>query len=102
MAVYQIEPLRDPRWGALVKRHPNASIFHTPGWLQALQRTYGYERLVFTTAAPGEELKNGTAFCRIQSWLTGLRMVSLPFSDHCELLVDNVQDLKIILSFLES
>ena len=28
-------------------------------------------------------------FCQIDSWLTGRRLVSLPFSDHCEPLVDS-------------
>ncbi|MHB8652848.1 MAG: lipid II:glycine glycyltransferase FemX [Terriglobia bacterium] len=82
--------------------HPSASVFHTTGWLRALQRTYGYEPIVYTTAAPGEELKNGIAFCRIQSWLTGRRMVSLPFSDHCEPLLENAEDLKTLLSFLKN
>jgi hypothetical protein len=40
-----------------------------------------------TTAPPGEELHDGLAFCRIDSRLTGARLVSLPFADHCEPLV---------------
>ena len=101
MPVFQLDPLQDPRWGEFLQRHPNASVFHSSGWLRALQRTYGYEPVVYTTAAPGEVLKNGIPFCRIQSWLTGRRMVSLPFSDHCEPLLENPADLKIFLSFFE-
>src|SRR5262245_55208093 len=37
LIVYAIDPLRDPRWAELVARHPKASVFHTPGWLLALQ-----------------------------------------------------------------
>ncbi len=29
------------------------------------------------------DLENGLLFCRIRSWVTGNRIVSLPFSDHC-------------------
>lgn len=102
MAVHKINPIEDPRWEEFLQRHPKASVFHTPGWLEALRRTYGYVPIVFTTAAPGEELKNGLAFCRIESWLTGRRTVSLPFSDHCEPLLETASDLSAFLPFLES
>ncbi len=81
--VYEADPLRDGRWQSLVERHPHASIFHHVGWLNALNRTYGYEPVVFTTSPPTSDLVNGMLFCRIRSWVTGNRIVSLPFSDHC-------------------
>jgi CelD/BcsL family acetyltransferase involved in cellulose biosynthesis len=102
VSVLRIDPLRDERWEEFLQGHPCASVFHTTGWLRALERTYGYEPVVYTTAAPGEALKNGIPFCRIQSWLTGRRMVSLPFSDHCEPLLDHAEDLQIFLSYLEN
>ena len=86
--IYKLDPLGDLRWQALVERHPNASVFHTTGWLEAVRRTYGYKPVVFTTSSPTHELANGMLFCRIRSWLTGRRMVSLPFSDYCEPLCD--------------
>jgi CelD/BcsL family acetyltransferase involved in cellulose biosynthesis len=99
MSVYRIDPLRDGRWVEFLNAHPGASIFHTRGWLETLQRTYGYEPCVLTTCAPGAQLTNGIAFCRIKSWLTGERMVSVPFADHCQPLFDNVQDCYSILEF---
>lgn len=100
MSVYWVDPIHDPRWDELAQRHPSASVFHTPGWLQALARTYGFAPAVLTTSAPGHELTNGIPFCRIESWLTGRRLVSLPFSDHCEPLADNPQDLHELLDYL--
>ncbi|HTT17811.1 MAG TPA: GNAT family N-acetyltransferase [Candidatus Sulfotelmatobacter sp.] len=38
-------------------------------------------------------LENGWVFCRIRSWLTGRRLVSLPFSDHCDPLVESPDEL---------
>lgn len=101
MTVYRLNPLCDPRWRKFLERHLRASVFHTPEWLDALRRTYGYEPIVLTTAAPGEDLQDGVAFCRIQSWLTGRRMVSLPFSDHCEPLVESTEELEYLLSDLQ-
>jgi hypothetical protein len=101
VTIYQIDPLADPRWERLSLKHPNASVFHTPAWLRALQRTYDYEPVALTTSPPGEELTNGFVFCRIKSRLTGNRLVSLPFSDHCEPLLDNPGELDCLLSRLK-
>jgi hypothetical protein len=86
--VYAIDPLQDARWPEFVCRHPNASVFHTRAWLGALQATYGYAPVAFTTSAPHELLTNAILFCSVRSWLTGSRFVSLPFSDYCEPLIE--------------
>jgi CelD/BcsL family acetyltransferase involved in cellulose biosynthesis len=96
-SVYEINPICDSRWEALVKSHPRASVFHSTNWLRALQTTYGYDPLVVTTCPPGAALTNGIVFCRIESWLTGRRLVSLPFADHCEPLTSNSGELDRLL-----
>ena len=101
LAVYEIDPLRDPRWPILVENHPRSSIFHSKSWLKALEAVYGYEPVVVTTCPPRERLRNGLVFCRIKSWLTGRRFVSLPFSDHCEPLVDSTDDLDAMLLHMQ-
>jgi hypothetical protein len=100
-AVYQIDPLRDRRWPALVEGHPRSSVFHTVNWLKALQAVYGYEPVAITTCPPDATLTNGLVFCRIQSWLTGRRFVSLPFSDHCEVLIDDQDEMDAMLLYLK-
>lgn len=92
MKLNTVDPLMDQRWDDLVSRHPRASVFHQRGWLEALHRTYGYEPFVLTTATPGESLKDGVVLCRVKSWLTGNRLVSLPFSDHCDSLLNDSGD----------
>ena len=92
MTVYKIDPLQDSRWTEFLQQHPQASIFHTPSWLQSLQTAYGYEPFVLTTCAPRSPLNNGVVFCRIKSWLTGERLVSVPFADHCQPLFERIED----------
>jgi CelD/BcsL family acetyltransferase involved in cellulose biosynthesis len=96
--IHDVSPLADPRWAQMLNSHSNASIFHSAGWLRALQTTYGYEPLAYTSAPPGTPLSNAVVFCRVNSWLTGQRLVSLPFSDHCEPLVDSVDQLNELLA----
>jgi lipid II:glycine glycyltransferase (peptidoglycan interpeptide bridge formation enzyme) len=100
VTTYQIDPIEDPRWERLSLEHPQASVFHSPGWLKALRNAYGYEPIALTTTAPGHELADGIVFCRVRSWLTGNRLVSLPFSDHCEPLVENGDELPVLLASL--
>jgi len=100
-AINKIDPLGDSRWAEFLQRHARASIFHTPGWLEALRRTYGYQPVAFTTSAPAEELADGLLFCRINSRFTGRRLVSLPFSDHCEPLTSDLENLTVFLRYLE-
>ncbi len=97
MNVFLLDPLADTRWDDLLERHPRASVFHSRGWLDALKRTYGYEPLALTTTGGGP-LQNGLPFCRVRTW-TSRRLVSLPFSDHCEPLVDRPDDLSALLRF---
>jgi hypothetical protein len=99
MTIYKLDPLTDPRWAAFVAGHPQSSIFHTAGWLRALRLTYGYRPLAFTTSDAGP-LTNALVFCEVQSWLTGRRLISLPFSDHCEPLGSS-DDVSEILNHLE-
>lgn len=90
MELYTIDPLSDPRWEDLVASHPKASAFHQKGWLEALARTYGYEPIVLTSAPAEKRLTDGIVFCRVKSWITGTRLVSLPFADHCEPLLNDI------------
>lgn len=99
MSIYKLDPLQDPRWETFLNRHPDSSVFHTPEWLEALRRTYGYEPVVYTTTPPESELSNGIVFCRIRSWVSGSRLVSLPFSDHCEPLASS-EDIAELMDWL--
>ena len=98
--VYQIDPLGDPRWPEFVARHPRSSFYHSQPWLESLRRTYGYRPVAYTTSPAGSELRNGLVFCQVESWLTGRRIVSLPFSDHCEPLLGSEDDFEKLISIL--
>jgi hypothetical protein len=102
MQLYQLDPSKDERWGDFVQHHPKGSVFHSVGWLKALQLTYGYGPVVFTTSSPTEPLSDGLLFCQVESWLTGNRLVSLPFSDHCEPLFDTAERANFLVSALQT
>jgi CelD/BcsL family acetyltransferase involved in cellulose biosynthesis len=87
--IYTLNPMKDPRWTRFIAGHPQATVFHSVPWLTALHKTYGYDPIVVTTAPPNAAIEQGIVFCRVSSWVTGTRLVSLPFADHCEPLVND-------------
>ena len=99
--VYQFDPLLETRWAQLVDKHPGSSVFHSVPWLLALQHTYGYEPVAYTTSPSGGSLEDGLVVCRVTSWITGRRLVSLPFSDHCEPLLPTRGDEQLFISAME-
>jgi CelD/BcsL family acetyltransferase involved in cellulose biosynthesis len=102
MHIYNLDPLLDGRWADLAASHPKASVFHQPGWLKALAKTYGYRPVALTSAEPGAQLKDGFVFCEVTSWITGNRLVSLPFTDHTEPLFDGPDALCEVTEWVRS
>jgi hypothetical protein len=97
-SVSVIDPLEDPRWSSFLRSHPSASVFHSIGWLEALKCTYGFQPVALTTSANGL-LKNVLLLCRVETGISR-RLVSLPFSDHCDPLVECPEALNPMLAFL--
>ena len=99
--VHEIDPTSDERWDHFVQTQPRASIFHSRAWLESLRNTYGYMPRAVTTSAPGSALTNGLPFCEINTFLGKRRLVSLPFSDHCQPLVQYEEQLANLTEYLE-
>ena len=98
--LYSLDPCGDARWSRFLDNRADASVFHTSGWLEALRRTYGYAPVVYTMSPPGDEIEEGIVFCRINTWLSAKRLVSVPFSDHAAVLSDNPTFLQDTVQFL--
>lgn len=102
MSIFELDPLHDARWKALVEWHPQSSIFHRSEWLHALQSAYGYKPAAVTTCHPEKPLTNALVFCRIRSHLTGNRFVALPFSDHCDTLATSSEECSLLSGSIEA
>lgn len=83
--VVQMDAARDPtgRWQA--DGHPMASLFCSPSWLEVLERSYGFE----VKAVAAANAASGRFFYVHIDDIRGERLVSLPFSDYCDPLVDD-------------
>jgi len=80
--VQTLNPFDSEDWDSQVARIPGATFFHGLAWAKVLQSTYGYRSLYFATTKAGR-IDSLLPVMAVESWLTGRRGVSLPFSDAC-------------------
>lgn len=89
-------PLTQADWDDRVFKCPGSSIFHSKGWAAILAGTYGFKPCYFT-GTRGKELVSLLPVMEVNSWLTGRRGVSLPFTDHCEPLAASESALRTVI-----
>lgn len=87
MTTVRLDPVTDARWAQLLDRSPATLPFHTPGWLALLGRQYRYDVQALCIASARGTLVAGIPLARVESRLTGRRLVAIPFSDVCPPLV---------------
>lgn len=82
-ALQRVNPLEESGWDEALQSQPASSIFHTAAWARVLHDTYGYTPVYFVSREAGR-LRALLPMMEVDSWLTGKRGVSLPFTDDCE------------------
>ncbi len=87
MSIVCLNPQTDPLWWRLIEQH-QSSVFHSPEWVQVLAETYGLEINAYMMLDGMGEPRAGIPFCQIAD-ITGKRIVTLPFSDYCDPLIND-------------
>jgi hypothetical protein len=87
-----VNPLDLASWDAeLAASFPTASPFFQSAWARVLVSTYGYVPHFIVKREAGR-MRAVLPLMEVRSWLTGVRGVSLPFTDDCEALAVDRQD----------
>ncbi len=73
----------------LVEQQTKELFYYSQAWLDLITKLYGYSVIPLTTRNEAGQITGFLPLCSLQSPLTGIRLVSLPFSDHCPLLAEN-------------
>jgi hypothetical protein len=76
-------PLTQADWDARISGQSGISFFHGSAWAKVLAGTYGFAPRYFAVSR-GQQLVALLPLMEVNSWLTGKRGVSLPFTDFCE------------------
>ena len=91
-----INPAEDKRWDKFVRAHKFGTIFHLADWSEVLRKTFSYEPVYIVLEENGN-IRAGLPFMKIDSWLTGKRLISLPRTSYCDPLVETEEELAMIL-----
>jgi hypothetical protein len=83
-----LNPLDYPNWDNLVLSARDYSFFHSSSWAKVLCESYHYTPAYFTSFDDGK-LSALISVMEVNSILTGRRGVSLPFTDHCDPIIDD-------------
>ncbi len=78
-----INPINYPNWDSMLVDLPGATFFHTSAWARVLSESYQYTPTYFTLF-DGGKIAALIPFMDVNSWLTGHRGISLPFTDYCD------------------
>jgi CelD/BcsL family acetyltransferase involved in cellulose biosynthesis len=83
-----INPRHDPFWSQLIQSK-ESDVFHTPQWMNVIEKTYGFKILAEVILNSSNTPVAGVQFCMIED-MRGKRMVTFPFSDYCDPIVENM------------
>ena len=98
--VVSVDPRTHPLWGQLVQQ-VTTSVFHSPQWMQVLSDTYGWEPRAHLLLDENGQPQAGIPSFRISDML-GERIVTLPFSDYCDPLVNDEGSWRFLIDQLLS
>lgn len=73
---------QDSMLRAFLQGDEKATVYHTPEWRDTIVSTYGYEPFYLGYLDDGR-IRAVLPLMLVRSWLTGTRLVSLPFSNIC-------------------
>jgi CelD/BcsL family acetyltransferase involved in cellulose biosynthesis len=78
-----IDPRTSPEWEEFVLTRPDATVFHTAAWCKVVADTYRYTAPYVVARDEQGRITGGVPLMVVESWLSGRRLVGLPFSDIC-------------------
>ena len=94
-----VDPTRDSTWDEALSAladQTDRSFFHSALWARVLKDSYGYTPL-YLIASREQRVCGCLPVVEVDSWLTGRRGVSLPFTDECRPLATDPVDGTLLL-----
>lgn len=91
-----LHPAKTENWDNII-HELGGSIFHTANWCEVLSQSYNYRARYFGIF-DHDQIVGVVPVMEIDSFITGKRGVSLPFSDYCFALFPDKVDVQAVLS----
>ncbi len=93
MNICSLDPTKTADWDELILSFPSYSFFHSSEWAKVLQETYNFKPHYLKITSLGKTIAV-IPLMEVNSFITGRRAISLPFSDFCEPLISSGINLK--------
>jgi len=87
MEIKLIDNLSNAQWDGFVKTHPYGQIYHLAGWKDVLEKSFKHMKGYYFTIMEDSQIKSALPIFHVKSWITGNRMVSIPFATFCDPLI---------------
>ena len=91
-----IDPVTDARWDAYIARADGGSVFHHSAWKRVIEKTYRARPLYLAACNGAGDIGCGMPFFLTSGMLTGKALVSLPFSDYCDVLTHDAGEFRAL------
>ena len=101
MKVILIDPCNDERWDRFVESHPFGWICHLSGWKKVLENSFSHIKGNVLALEESHEIVAGIPIYEIKSWLTGKRLVSIPYATLSDPLIISKEHIEILLQALK-
>jgi serine/alanine adding enzyme len=84
--------LEDPAWDQFVEAHPQGWLCHLSAWQRVLNESFPHIQGHLVVIRGGASIRAGLPVYCVRSWLSGNRLVSIPFATLCHPLATHPED----------
>ena len=98
--IVSLNPVVDARWDTFVENHPLGWITHLSGWKKVLEKSFSHMKGFYLALLHEDNLTLRAALplFAVKSWLTGKRLISIPFATLCDPLISSHEELEDLLA----
>lgn len=99
MRVVRIDSARHPAWDRFVASAPDGTIYHSSRWRATIESAFPHIRGHFLAIIDevDDRLLAVLPVYEVRSWILGNRLVSAPYANWCDPLVENDSQLALLL-----
>ena len=88
-----IDPIKDKRWDNFVEHHSFGWICHLSGWKKVLEKSFKHMKGYHLVLLNNDTIQAALPLFEVKSWLTGRRLVSIPFATLSDPLISSSDDM---------
>ena len=88
----EVGRLDEPSWDRFVEAHPLGWVCHLSDWQRVLQESFPHITGHLLVIRDSTSIRAGIPVYQVNSWLSGNRLVSIPFATLCQPLVSGPED----------